>query len=416
MRSPSLIHRALSFTLPLALLAAAPVAVTLSASPCYAQSDDADDVEKQAVQLFAEGKRLYGEGKLKQAVAKLEKAYDLRPAPPILLNIGKAYEKLGQKKKALLTYIKFLRKARLVSPFRPMISAKVKALKKETGYKGGDDGSLATYDTARTGGGSGSGGGRRRRGQMIHTPVDSVKVRQPLELQAELPPDAKADSVRVYFRRQGQTKFRSIAMDLQGDAYVARVPGKYVRTTSMQYYIEARNKGQKRPVAVAGTRRTPHIVVIDGGKPPSALPKSTDTIRSPYWTWFWVGVGVTAASLGAFGAFTALMLDRKAAIEDVAYSGGNDNRESFGVRARDWESQGKTFDAASKVFLAVGIAAAAGTGFLFYLDRKWVKRERARREADMASAPREKRRDVVRLFASPWATQSGAGFVGRIDF
>ena len=116
---------------------------------------------------------------------------------------------------------------------------------------------------------------------MIHTPVDSVKVRQPLELQAELPPDAKADSVRVYFRRQGQTKFRSIAMDLQGDAYVARVPGKYVRTTSMQYYIEARNKGQKRPVAVAGTRRTPHIVVIDGGKPPSALPKSTDTIRSP---------------------------------------------------------------------------------------------------------------------------------------
>ena len=132
MRSPSLIHRALSFTLPLALLAAAPVAATLSASPCYAQSDDADDVEKQAVQLFAEGKRLYGEGKLKQAVAKLEKAYDLRPAPPILLNIGKAYEKLGQKKKALLTYLKFLRKARLVSPFRPMISAKVKALKKET--------------------------------------------------------------------------------------------------------------------------------------------------------------------------------------------------------------------------------------------------------------------------------------------
>jgi hypothetical protein len=48
------------------------------------------------------------------------------------------------------------------------------------------------------------------------------------------------------------------------------------------------------------------------------------------------------------------------------------------------------------------------TGALLYLDRTWVKQERAKRPRRAASAGR--------FLATPWMSPNGAGVLGQVDF
>ena len=381
--------------------------LVIAVPPAALAQDEPEDDEEKAAAHFAKGRKLYGEGKYKDAIAELIKAFELRPAPPILLNVGRTYEKLGNKKKALEFYRKFLEKARLVDPNRKTVQAMVKRLESETGGPSSTgDASTDTPDAATTGD-AGEDPAARRQAQLIHTPVDTAKAKKAITVLAELPPEVEADGVAVYFRKQSELRFRRLGMQLQGDAYVVKIPGRYLTSTSLQYYIEATKKGQRRAVAVAGTARAPHIVVIEGGRAPGST--TGIDIRSPYRTWFWVGAGTSVALLGGGIATAILANDRASAIEEIAK---NRPPEQFQARARDWESQGKTFATMSKVFLGVGIAAAGATGVLWYLDRKYVQEKRRELEAGRRGRPIR----VVRFSGAPWAGRRGAGFVGRIDF
>lgn len=399
-------------------LAAPKLALAQSDEPGRAADEQADEQsdEQTAAKHFAEGRRLYTEGKYQEAIKELLQAYELRPAPPILLNVGRTYEKLGDKKKALEFYRKFLLKARLVDPNRKMVEGLVAKLEKETGDTGKDTSALETPGATSTSGGAAP-LERRRRQQMIHTPIDSAKVDTPITVQAELPPGEKADKVLVHFRQGGQVKFRSIEMEKQGDGYVASIPAKWVTSTSLQYYIEARRKGapHKGLVALAGSRSTPHIIVVEGGRAPMTDKQRMD-IRSPYRTWFWVSAASAAALIGGGITLTVLGADRGNAMETIAQQScargcpSPGPTEAFDKRARDWESQGKLFNALGWTMLGVGIAAAGASAYLFYLDRKHVNAERKKR------AQRERSPKVVRFIGAPWASGSGGGFVGRIDF
>jgi len=379
--------------------------------------DASEDEEEQAAKPFAAGRKLYSEGKYKEAIEELLKAYNLRPAPPILLNIARTYEKLNDKQNALKFYKEFLQKARLVDPSRPQVEAVVKELEK--GQKG-RTGALTTASgtetptaTATTDGGTVPVGKQ----QMIHTPVDTAKVKQPITIMAELPPGVVADRVLCHFRRSGELKFQSISMEPQGESYVGQIPGSAVVSTSLQYYLEAQKGGKS--AALAGSKTTPHIIVIEGGH--AFVPGAKeDAIRSPYWKWTWVGVGVTAAMLGGAVAFPVLAADRQNAIETRAKDADRNCNQAcqegrgtpkipFDVQARDWESEGKTFATLGKVFIVLGALTAGATGALFYLDRRWVKRERARR----AFTERE---HGPRFLAAPYAGPGGAGVLGRVDF
>lgn len=385
-------------------LAVAFLALLLAWTPSFAQDDaipDEADEEEQAAKHFAEGRKLYAEGKHKEAIDALLKAYTLRPAPPILLNIGRTYEKLDEKKKALEYYQRFLEKARLVDPNRKVVEKLVRKLEQETGIRVTGVGAGAdTPDAART---AEDAGGGARTEQMIHTPVDSAKVRESIVVSAELPPQVGADKVWVHFRKAGERDFRTLEMAPQGDAFVVRIPGKHVTSTSLQYFIEATRAGQKRGVARAGTRSTPHIVVIEGGRAPSA---GAVEIRSPYRTWIWVSAAGTAAFIGGTIAMAVMASDRASAVEVAA-----EKPEAFDARARAWESEGKTFAAMGKLFLGVGIAAAGATAYLWYRDRKYLREQR---EALTASGHGPIR--SVRFSGGPWASDTGGGFVGRIDF
>ena len=81
------------------------------------ETDDADEEEEEdaAAKHFANGRRLYGAGKYAEAIEELLKAYKLRPAPPILLNIGLtalnpyiAAFGLGQIEVAMIKHIEFM--------------------------------------------------------------------------------------------------------------------------------------------------------------------------------------------------------------------------------------------------------------------------------------------------------------------
>lgn len=52
--------------------------------------------------------KLYQDGQYQQAIPEFQTAYDLRPLPRLLFNLGQAYRKLGRDVEALNTYERYL--------------------------------------------------------------------------------------------------------------------------------------------------------------------------------------------------------------------------------------------------------------------------------------------------------------------
>ena len=410
----------------------------------YAQEEEVDE-EEQANKHFANGRKLYTEGKYHEAISELLKAYNLRPAPPILLNIGRTYEKLNDKKKALKFYKEFLLKARMTNAQRPLVEKVVKTLNKEVGGTTGAVTSSSGMDTpdAATTTDTDPGVKTPRIAQLIHTPVDSAKLNTAITLMAELPPNVEADSLVVRFRKRGERRFRSAFMEPQGEAFVTQIPPHHVTSTSMQYFIEAlATKGNAlKIVARAGAKGMPHIIVIEGGRiigpgpgrgpeDPNAITGPEVDVKSPYRTWIWVGAGATAAFLAVGLAGSFLAMDRANAMEMRATEqscpaskkipGGKPTKSCemmevppsrpFDGDVRDWESEGKTFSAMGQVFIALSITAAAATGVMWFMDRKYVKEQRRKKLANSDND------SGIRVMGAPWASPTGGGIMGRIDF
>ena len=430
------------------------VAVLAVAGPAMAQEEV--DEEEQASKHFADGRKLYNEGKYHEAISALLKAYELRPAPPILLNIARTYEKLKNKKSALKFYKEFLLKARMTDPNRPMVEKVVKTLQAEVGGKTGavtSDQGTDTPDVAPSAPEPGIKVRKARLPQIIHTPVDGAKLNHSVTLMAELPPNVTADYVVVHYRKGGDRRFRHVTMELQGEAYMAQIPPYHVTSTSIQYFIDAvRTQGSvMKIVARSGAKGMPHIIVVEGasklrrpkrgsgpedptgGTPPSV----TDDIKSPYRTWIWVSAGATVAFMGVAIAGTALAADRANAMEKRANdqsckAGGFDRKlnkyvagctdyvsaptRTFDGDVRDWEKEGKMFADMGVAFWVLTGVAAAATGGLYFMDRRWVKAERRRRAAGLSPSMRPRQDSGVRFTGGPWAGATGAGFVGRVDF
>ena len=402
------------------------------------------DEEEQAAKYFADGSKLYTEGKYTEAITKLLKAYELRPAPPILLNIARTYEKLDNKKDALKFYKEFLLKARMVDPNRPMVEKVVAELDKEVGGRTGAVTSAAGTSTpgAATTSDEEPSLKMSSKAQLIHTPVDSGKYKRPLTLLCETPPDVDASSVIIHYRRSGEIKFRQVGMDLQGEAWVGQIPGKYITTTSIQYYIEAyeRKGDMMRVAAVYATKRTPNIVVIEGAKitrvrsdAPDGnggeVGDEVDRPTSPWRKWIFVAAGVAGAGIVVGGVMGGLAGDRSNAVQTYYetksctsnecqkgfITGGKnlpsknwDSKAGSGQTPQDWENEGKSFQTGMIIGLVIGGLGAAAAGAFTYLDLTWEAP--VNDEDPVATAP------GFRFTGSPWATGDGAGLVGRIEF
>ncbi|HEY1960499.1 MAG TPA: tetratricopeptide repeat protein [Polyangiaceae bacterium] len=109
------------------LVLGAMLAVFFAATPALAQTRSDHEV---AVALFTQSDEAYKKGDFRGAADDLEKAYALEPAPVLLYNLGRAYEGLGDQKKAIDAYERYL-SAQPDAEDRGAIEQRVATMKKQ---------------------------------------------------------------------------------------------------------------------------------------------------------------------------------------------------------------------------------------------------------------------------------------------
>lgn len=117
--------RARGIAMVLVCAAAAPALPRVSlAQPSVAVEAAPDDA---AFSPQDEGTRLFEAGRYEEAIAEFRKAYELEARPTLLLQIGRAYQRLGQRETALYFFQRFLATAPSDSPDRAEAEAVVAA-------------------------------------------------------------------------------------------------------------------------------------------------------------------------------------------------------------------------------------------------------------------------------------------------
>lgn len=91
-------------------LAFATVTAALPARPAIADDADDDAAAKRAARKhFKRGEKLFALGRFEEALAEYTAAFEAYPAPEFLFNIGQCHRNLGDLKKAIFSFKKYLR-------------------------------------------------------------------------------------------------------------------------------------------------------------------------------------------------------------------------------------------------------------------------------------------------------------------
>ena len=259
------------------LLAA--LAVALSAVPSLAQEGGGDDAEvtKMAKEHYKAGVEAYKSGQYDVAIKELKRAYLLKRLPPLLLNIGATYRKMGDLDLALHFYKKYLDEAPPEAKDRGDVEGTVKEIEAE---KSGGGKLPETHREPPTE------GARKRapppeesrcRPKWRHSVVElPPPPNTPLDVRVSMPV-MKGVKVYVFYRAAGESDFQQVLMKRHGPEKVGRIPGDAMNGNAMQYYIEARD-GQGSVVQSSGSQSSPNIVMIDPNAPPQVI-ASLETSR-----------------------------------------------------------------------------------------------------------------------------------------
>jgi tetratricopeptide (TPR) repeat protein len=89
-------------------LGLAAIALTMSVGLSSATAQQGDDELERALALYSEGEKLYKAGQYRRALAAFNEAYDVKPAPGLLYNIGQCHRKLGNLEQAIAKMTEFL--------------------------------------------------------------------------------------------------------------------------------------------------------------------------------------------------------------------------------------------------------------------------------------------------------------------
>jgi hypothetical protein len=254
------------------LLAA--LAVALGASPSWAQEggDDAE-VTKMAKEHYKAGLDAYKAGQYDVAIKELKRAYLLKRLPPLLLNIGATYRKMGDLDLALHFYKKYLDEAPPEAKDRPDVEAIIKEIESQ---KAGGGGKPAEPPASEPKGEEAPPPKKAMPTEWKHTVVDAAPPNTPLDVRVSMPV-MKGVKVYVFYRAAGESDFQQVLMKRHGAEKIGRIPGDAMNGNAMQYYIEARD-GQGQVVQSSGSQSSPNIVMIDPNAPPQMV-ASLDSSR-----------------------------------------------------------------------------------------------------------------------------------------
>ncbi|MEK6607629.1 MAG: hypothetical protein AABZ30_08215 [Myxococcota bacterium] len=355
---------------------------------CAASGARADEALDQAKKRYGAGVEHFKAQRYAEAAKELEAAYALKPIPKFLVDIAKTHLKTGDRPAALRHLKQFLREARIGDPDRAAVEQMVAELEAEVVAPSEEAEIPAPIEVpgvepeapeepagnAKTGAGSAAAAKRKRAGPaaIVHTPIDEVRAGAKISLVAELPSGVDAAHVWVFYRDAGRERFRQREMAAQGYAYVAEIPARAVVSSSMQYYVEARDAAG-RAVALSGSSYNPHIIVVIGGRAPPRRATAADAPPPEYRGWTWLSAAASVALVGAGATFAILAKDRESALEKAADDSLDQQAPAqpftWDYRdIRDYEAQGRSFATLSRVFFAVGGLFAGAAGTLWYLD------------------------------------------------
>ncbi len=104
------------------------LALVVALMPRPAAADD--PAMRAAKRHYERGEKLFALGKFDEALDEYQKAFDAKPLPGFLFNIGQCYRNLGETDSAIFTYKKFL-KLDPDAPNREKVQATIDKLEEE---------------------------------------------------------------------------------------------------------------------------------------------------------------------------------------------------------------------------------------------------------------------------------------------
>jgi hypothetical protein len=222
------------------------------ASVAYADDNDT----RVAKEHYRLGLDAYKAGHYPEAIKELKKAYSLKKLPPLLLNIGATYRKMGNIEEATTYYQKYLAESPDARdrPEVEKILAELGAPVTPSATPAGE-----APPSAPAGPPSGD--------SWQHAVLDAAPPNQPVDVRVTMPVQ-KGVKVYVYYRGAGEADFTAVVMRRRGGDKVGRIPATAMTGKSLQYYVEGKDE-KGNIVRQFGSAASPNVVMID----PSAKPQ-----------------------------------------------------------------------------------------------------------------------------------------------
>ncbi len=251
----------------------------------FADDKPTPEQMEQAKKAFADGKTLFEQNKLKEAVEKFKESYRLSKNPLLLYNIGFTLDQMGNKPLAKIYYDKFLADAPKEAQQRAEVTDRVKQLDKEIAEQ---DLNGTTPDPTTTPDPNATKPpptdthkdvkikppGTYKADDFQHQVVTEAPPGKPLDLSAFVPEDS-GFTVTMYFRDAGEPSFTSKQMKWRYKELVARIPAGKMAGSAIQYYIEVKDT-TGNVVTRSGKSTSPNLVDIDVAAPPRFYPDLSD--------------------------------------------------------------------------------------------------------------------------------------------
>ena len=360
------------------------IAVVAVVAVPVASADDPPPTPEQldaAKAAFNESNALYKAGKLVEAIVKLEESYRLSRNPILLFNIGRIYDKIGQKDKVLFYYKKFLRDAPANAPLRDDATKRVTELQNEIAVIPVEP-DLTPPPPPPT--------SKYSPADFKHEVIDSVRPNKPVDVIAVVPEES-GFTVTLFYRGTGDETFVADPMKWQDKVLVGHIPATKVHGNWIQYYLEVRDPDGTL-FARSGKSTSPNLVnveatvtVVAPRPPEDPLRDQPERPREPIYPGKWIA---SAAAVGLVAGAVVLYARAKQQhdliVVDAASCGTPPCREFDSGYAQGVESRGILYDRLFKVSLVAGVGVAALSGYLWYRD---LNRKKKPDEAQVSLIP-----------------------------
>jgi fibronectin type 3 domain-containing protein len=103
---------------------------------------------------------------------------------------------------------------------------------------------------------------------ISHTPVSSGTELRPIEITATITDNVGVTGTMFSYRIAGDVAYKSFSMSSDGDTYTAEIPGTFVSTAGVEYYIEATDGINTVTHPASNPADAPHVIAVTTLQPP----------------------------------------------------------------------------------------------------------------------------------------------------